>query len=87
MEETFGSTAHGAGRRMSRAGAKREYCGEEVKKLLESKGILVKANSMPVVAEEAPGAYKNVDKVVEIAHKAGISKLVGKMLPIAVAKG
>lgn len=87
MEETFGSTAHGAGRRMSRSGAKREYRGEEVKKLLESKGILVKANSMPVVAEEAPGAYKDVDKVVEIAHKAGISKLVGKMLPIAVAKG
>ena len=58
MEETFGSSAHGAGRKMSRAGAKREYKGEEVKKYLESKGIVIRANSMPVVAEEAPGAYK-----------------------------
>jgi tRNA-splicing ligase RtcB (3'-phosphate/5'-hydroxy nucleic acid ligase) len=87
MEETFGSTAHGAGRKLSRAGAKREFKGEEVKNLLESKGITLKANSMPVVAEEAPGAYKDVDQVVNICHKAGISLLVGKMIPIGVAKG
>jgi tRNA-splicing ligase RtcB len=87
MEETFGSTAHGAGRKLSRAGAKREFTGEEVKKMLESKGITIKANSMPVVAEEAPGAYKNVDDVVKTCHKAGISLLVGKMVPIGVAKG
>jgi tRNA-splicing ligase RtcB (3'-phosphate/5'-hydroxy nucleic acid ligase) len=87
MEETFGSTAHGAGRKMSRSGAKREYRGEEVKEALARKGIIIRANSMPVVAEEAPGAYKDVDKVVEIAHKAGISKLVGKMVPLGVAKG
>jgi tRNA-splicing ligase RtcB len=55
--------------------------------MLESKGITIKANSMPVVAEEAPGAYKDVDEVVRTCHKAGISLLVGKMVPIGVAKG
>ncbi len=87
MEETFGSTAHGAGRQMSRAGAKRTYQGEEVLKILENKGIYLRANSMPVVAEEAPGAYKNVDQVVQTVHKSGISRLVGKMIPLGVAKG
>ena len=87
MKETFGSTAHGAGRKLSRAGAKREFTGEEVKRMLEAKGITLKANSMPVVAEEAPGAYKDVDDVVNTCHKAGISLLVGKMIPIGVAKG
>ena len=87
MEETFGSTAHGAGRKMSRAGAKRNFRGEEVKKLLESQGIVIRANSMPIVAEEAPGAYKDVNKVVQTAHNAGISYLVGKMVPLGVAKG
>ncbi|BDZ72076.1 hypothetical protein GCM10025861_25930 [Methanobacterium petrolearium] len=87
MEETFGSTAHGAGRQMSRAGAKRTYHGEEVLKVLENKGIYLKANSMPVVAEEAPGAYKDVDQVVQTVHKSGISRLVGRMVPMGVAKG
>lgn len=87
MEETFGSSAHGAGRKMSRAGAKREFKGEEVKKYLESKGIVIRATSMPVVAEEAPGAYKDVDEVVMTSHKAGISNLVGKMVPLGVSKG
>ncbi len=87
MEETFGSSAHGAGRKMSRAGAKREYKGEKVKNYLESKGIVIRATSMPVVAEEAPGAYKDIDEVVMTSHKAGISKLVGKMIPMGVSKG
>jgi tRNA-splicing ligase RtcB len=87
MEETFGSTAHGAGRKMSRAGAKRTYRGEDVLKTLKSKGIVIRANSMPVVAEEAPGAYKDVDQVVQTVHNAGISLLVGKMVPLGVAKG
>lgn len=87
MEETFGSTAHGAGRKMSRAGAKRVYRGEEVKKALEKKGIVIKASSLPVVAEEAPGAYKDVDEVVQTAHDAGISLLVAKMVPLGVSKG
>jgi tRNA-splicing ligase RtcB len=87
MEETFGSTAHGAGRKMSRAGAKRIYRGEEVKKLLEKRGIVIKATSMPVVAEEAPGAYKDVDEVVQTAHNAGISMMVARVIPLGVAKG
>jgi tRNA-splicing ligase RtcB len=87
MEETFGSTAHGAGRKMSRAGAKRIYRGEEVQKALEKKGIVIKASSLPVVAEEAPGAYKDVDEVVQTAHDAGISLLVAKMVPLGVSKG
>lgn len=87
MEETFGSSAHGAGRKMSRAGAKREYRGEEVKKLLESRGIVIRASSMPVVAEEAPGAYKDVDEVVKTSQEADISRLVGKMIPLGVSKG
>ncbi len=87
MEETFGSSAHGAGRKMSRAGAKKEYRGEEVQKVLENRGIIIRATSMPVVAEEAPGAYKDVDAVVKTSHDAGISKMVGKMVPLGVAKG
>ncbi len=87
MEETFGSTAHGAGRKMSRAGAKRTYSGEEVKKSLETRGIAIKATSMPIVAEEAPGAYKDVDEVVKTTHDAGISLLVARMVPLGVAKG
>lgn len=87
MEETFGSSAHGAGRKMSRAGAKREYYGEEVKKALEERGIIIRATSMPVVAEEAPGAYKDVDEVVKTSHDAGISRMVGKMIPLGVSKG
>ena len=87
MEETFGSTAHGAGRKMSRAGAKKTYRGEEVQRKLESEGIYVRATSMPVVAEEAPGAYKDVDLVVRTAHETGISRLVARMLPLGVAKG
>lgn len=87
MQETFGSTAHGAGRVMSRASAKKVYYGEEVTNELEKRGIIVKATSMPVVAEEAPGAYKDVDEVVRTAHDAGISMLVAKMVPLGVAKG
>ncbi len=87
MEETFGSTAHGAGRQMSRAGAKRVYRGEDVLKVLNQRGIYLRANSMPVVAEEAPGAYKDVDQVVRTVHKAGISRLVGRVVPMGVAKG
>lgn len=87
MDETFGSTAHGAGRKMSRAAAKRTYRGEKVKNALEERGIIVRATSMPVVAEEAPGAYKKVDDVVRISHEAGISRMVGRMVPLGVAKG
>ncbi len=87
MKETFGSTAHGAGRKMSRAGAKRTYRGEKVQRNLLKRGIYVRATSMPVIAEEAPGAYKDVDIVVNTSHRTGISRLVAKMIPLGVAKG
>lgn len=87
MKETFGSTAHGAGRKMSRAGAKRTYRGEQVQRNLSKRGIYIRATSMPVIAEEAPGAYKDVDMVVNTSHRTGISRLVAKMIPLGVAKG
>jgi tRNA-splicing ligase RtcB len=87
MDETFGSTCHGAGRSLSRSEAKRRFYGEKVRSELRSKGIIVKAASMPVVAEEAPGAYKDIDRVVEVCHRAGISRKVARLRPMAVAKG
>jgi tRNA-splicing ligase RtcB len=87
MEETFGSTCHGAGRQMSRAQAKRKFWGSDVKKALEGKGIYIRAASMSVIAEEASGAYKDVGEVVKTTHDAGISLLVAKMKPLGVAKG
>lgn len=87
MTETFGSTCHGAGRAMSRTKAKRMYYGEKVRSDLRAKGIIVKAASMPIIAEEAPGAYKDIDNVVEVCHRLGISKKVVRLRPLAVAKG
>lgn len=87
MEETFGSTAHGAGRVLSRTSAKKQFTPEGIEKDLQSKGIEVRANTAPVLAEEAPGAYKNVDTVVKTSDMTGIAKLVAKVIPIAVTKG
>jgi len=87
MEETFGSTCHGAGRFLSRAKAKRKYYGQQVQSELRSKGIIVKAASMPVIAEEAPGAYKDIDRVVDVCERAGVSRKVARLKPLAVAKG
>ncbi len=87
MELSFGSTAHGAGRNLSRSAAKRRYWGEDVKKDLEKKGVLVKAASMSVVSEEAPGAYKDVDNVTNVSHNVGIATKVARLVPIGVTKG
>src|SRR3989454_6045796 len=87
MELSFGTTAHGAGRFMSRSGAKRKWFGGDLKKSLESQGIVIRAASMEVLAEEAPGAYKDVDRVVEVSHQLGIGQRVVRMTPIGVAKG
>ena len=87
MKETFGSSAHGAGRVMSRARAKRMFRGTEIVAALERKGIIVKPASFAVAAEEAPGAYKNVDEVALSTHRAGIARLVVRMTPIGVVKG
>jgi tRNA-splicing ligase RtcB len=87
MQETFGSTAHGAGRHLSRVAALRNFRGDQVQRSLESQGIIVRAAKASVIAEEAPGAYKDVDRVVEVSHRAGISRKVARLRPIGVAKG
>ncbi len=87
MEETFGSTCHGAGRVKSRTAASKSINAEVLLKELESKGIIVKASSRGTIAEEAPQAYKNVNDVVDVAHNAGISKRVCRMRPLGVIKG
>ena len=87
MEVSFGSTAHGAGRMMSRAAAKRRYRGEDVKKALEDRGIVVRAASLSGLAEEADPAYKNVDRVAEVSDKVGIATKVARLVPISVIKG
>jgi len=87
MKESFGSTCHGAGRVKSRAAAKRMLRGEEVLKHLESRGITVRADSLKGLAEEASEAYKDVTTVVNVAHNAGISKIVARSRPIGVIKG
>ena len=87
MLTTFGSTAHGAGRKLSRSQAKNEFSPENIENELNSKGIEIKANSKPVLAEEAPDAYKNVDSVVKTSDSLGIAKLVAKVSPIIVTKG
>jgi len=87
MDVTFGSTAHGAGRMMSRSAAKRRFWGGDIKRALEKRGIVVRSASSVVLAEEADLAYKNVDKVVEVSDKVGIATRVARLLPIAVVKG
>lgn len=84
---SFGTTAHGSGRIMSRSKAKGKFWGETVQSELGKKGIVVKANSMPVVAEEAPGAYKELEEVVNVSHELGIAKKVAKLDPLGVIKG
>lgn len=87
MEETFGSTCHGAGRLMSRAQASRSVRGQEVKRRMEEQGILVKAASFATLTEEIPEAYKDVGEVVATCDGAGISRKVAKLRPLAVIKG
>ncbi|MBM4433319.1 MAG: RtcB family protein, partial [Chloroflexi bacterium] len=87
MKESFGSTCHGAGRVKSRAAAKRMLRGEEVLRRLESRGITVRTDSLKGLAEEASEAYKDVTSVVNVAHNAGISKIIARSRPIGVIKG
>jgi tRNA-splicing ligase RtcB len=87
MEETFGSTCHGAGRVMSRKAAIRATKGRPLQRELEDQGIFVRARGRSTLQEEAPEAYKDVDEVVKAAHGAGISRRVARMEPLAVMKG
>ena len=86
-ELTFGSSVHGAGRAMSRHQAIKQFSGKEIKEDLAKQGKIIKATSDIVIAEEAPGAYKDVDLVIDSVHKAGISTKVIKMIPIGTIKG
>ena len=87
MEKTFGSTCHGAGRAMSRTKAKKTVWGADLREGLEADGIRVRAGSLSGLAEEAPSAYKDVDRVVSVVHGAGIARKVARLVPLAVIKG
>jgi len=87
MDLSFGSTAHGAGRTMSRSQARRNFTEDNVKKSLNDKGIFIKALTRDGVVEETPQAYKDVDAVVNVSHNLGIATKVAKLLPIGVIKG
>jgi len=87
MKETFGSTCHGAGRLQSRSAAKRSLRGSDVAKALAERGIIVKAESMASLAEEASEAYKDVSEVVAVTNNAGISRKVARARPMGVVKG
>ncbi len=87
MEDTFGSTAHGSGRTMSRTAAKREVRGAELQRRMLDRGIYVKAATMDGLAEEAGMAYKDISEVVETMDRAGISKKVAALRPVGNIKG
>jgi tRNA-splicing ligase RtcB len=84
---SFGSTCHGAGRAMSRRAAKKVQPGHEVRKALEDRGIVVRCASSGELAEEAPHAYKDVDRVVDVVHQAGLARKVARLVPLGVIKG
>ena len=87
MERSFGSACHGAGRRMSRKGARREVQGAELRRELERRGIVVRSPSNRGLAEEAPLAYKDVEAVVAIVERAGLATRVAQLRPVGVVKG
>ena len=87
MEETFGSTCHGAGRVKSRSAALRTINANQLMRELEAKHIFVKASGRGTIVEEAPAAYKDVNDVVDVVHNVGISKRVCRMKPLGVIKG
>jgi tRNA-splicing ligase RtcB len=86
-DRSFASTAHGAGRVLSRSGARRRFSAREIVNNLKSKGIIVKAASGRIVEEESPDSYKDVHRVAEVSHRLGLGEKVMVSVPIAVAKG
>lgn len=87
MQESWGSTCHGAGRMMSRKQAVKKMRGQELRAELEAKGIIVEAGNIRLLSEEAPYAYKDVSEVVEVCQAVGLSNKVAKMRPLGVLKG
>jgi tRNA-splicing ligase RtcB len=86
-EETFGSTCHGAGRMMSRAAARKSARGRPIVREMADRGVVVRADGYATLAEEIPEAYKDVSEVVDVVHRAGLSRKVAKLVPIGVIKG
>jgi tRNA-splicing ligase RtcB len=87
MEHTFGSSCHGAGRRMSRGAAIRASKGRSIRKELLDRGVIARARGRTGLEEEQPDAYKDVIQVVDVLHTAGISHRVAKLRPLGVIKG
>jgi tRNA-splicing ligase RtcB len=87
MAQTFGTACHGAGRRMSRTGARKRIGGRELRRQLEAAGIVVRCPSDRGLAEEAPFAYKDVDAVVDVVVRAGLARRVARLRPLGVVKG
>jgi len=87
MERSFGTTCHGAGRRMSRHAATRQIQGSELRRQLEAQGIVVRCPSNKGLAEEAPFAYKDVERVVDVVTRAGLARPVVQLRPLGVVKG
>ena len=87
MELSFGTTCHGAGRRMSRTGARKAIRGRELRQRLEADGITVRCPSDRGLAEEAPFAYKDVERVVAVVETAGLAGRVAQLIPLGVLKG
>jgi tRNA-splicing ligase RtcB len=85
--DSIESASHGAGRRMSRTGARKKIGGAELRRQLEAQGIVVRCPSNRGLAEEAPFAYKDVERVVEVVERAGLAGRVVKLAPIGVVKG
>jgi tRNA-splicing ligase RtcB len=87
VNPAFDSAAHGAGRLMSRKQAKARAMGHVVRRELETAGIAVRPGSVKLLSEEAPYAYKDVDEVVDVCHRAGLATKVARLVPLGVVKG
>jgi tRNA-splicing ligase RtcB len=87
MERSLGTVCHGAGRQMSRTGARKRVQGAVLRRELEAAGIVVRCPSNKGLAEEAPLAYKDVEKVVEVVERAGLAARVARLRPLGVIKG
>jgi tRNA-splicing ligase RtcB (3'-phosphate/5'-hydroxy nucleic acid ligase) len=87
LEETFGTTCHGAGRVMSRTAAKKSSYAVNARQRLEEQGVIVRSETRDGISEEIPEAYKDVDAVINVVHNAGLSRRVARFKPMGVIKG
>ncbi len=87
MAKSFGTTCHGAGRTLSRTAARKRIGGRELRRELEERGIVVRCPSPKGLAEEAPFAYKDVERVVRVVEQAGLARRVARLVPLGVVKG